>query len=230
MSTRSLLLVVAACGSAVIAACDGMPPHDGGGASTEAAAATAPAAAKTKSDRDRIADLEAQVTELRQLLRKVRGDDAGNLIVAADLRVNGAVGINAAPKDGIGLNVAGDTVGAKFRGPTGVMARGTGAAGVGLDADGAVNGVIATSKSIGVAAAGNDYSFYGFKGLLRNDGNAVIRGDQPVRAGRPRAVASMVEDAAERRTLMAPALDEGDLLGGVGDLPALAPAASIDTP
>jgi hypothetical protein len=36
----------------------------------------------------------------------------------------------------------------------------------------------------------------------------------------------MVEDAAERRTLTAPALEEGDLLG----LPALTPAGSLDTP
>jgi hypothetical protein len=227
MSMRSVLLVVAACGSAVFTACDGMPPQAGEGDGTaSAAAAAASAAAKMKSDSERIAELELQVAELRLLLRRVRGDDAGNLIVAADLRVNGAVGINAAPKEGIGLNVVGDTVGAKFRGATGVMARGTGAAGVGLDADGAVNGVIATSKGIAVAAGANDYSFYGFKGLLRNDGNAVIRGDQPVRAGRPRAAANMVEDVTERRTLLAPTPDEADVAG----LPALTPPALTDAP
>jgi hypothetical protein len=226
MSMRSVLVVVAACGSAVFTACDGMPPQASEGEANASAAAAA-AAATMKSDRERIAELELQVAELRLLLRRVRGDDAGNLIVAADLRVNGAVGINAAPKEGIGLNVAGDTVGAKFRGATGVMARGTGAAGVGLDADGAVNGVIATSKGIAVAAGGNDYSFYGFKGLLRNDGNAVIRGDQPVRAGaRPRAAANMVEEITERRTLLAPTPDDADVAG----LPALTPPTLTDAP
>lgn len=227
MSTRCLLLVVAACGSAAFSACDGMPAQDGNGSEAAASVpAAATAEAKMKSDRDRITDLEAQVAELRQLLRKVRGDDAGNLLLAGNLRVNGAVGINAAPRDGLGLNVEGDSVGARFRGPTAVLARGTGVSGVGVDADGANSGVLATSKSIGVAAGGNDYSVYGFKGLLRNDGNAVIRGDEPVRAGRPRATANMVEDTLERRTLLPPALEPGEAAlptAGLGDATTVAP-------
>ena len=190
---------------AALGACDGVPAVEGSGTGSlpeasdpAAGAAAAPVAAKP--DRDRIAALEAEVAELKRLLAKVTADGAGNLTVSANLRVDGAVGINAAPVAGTGLQVAGASVGAKISGRTAVVARGVGDGSVGVDSDGDANGVLATGTVIGVASAGRSYSFYGFEGVLRND-------DGIRRAPSPRASGLTITDAEQRR-LVAPPPDE----------------------
>ena len=176
MASRSLAYLVGPALALAAAGCEQAPIDATASVDEPATAAPpgAPAAAATtaaaegplaKADR-RIAALEAEVTELRALLKKFSVDEAGNVTLAADLRVNGAVGINTAPVPRQALTAVGDTIGVKASAQTAVVARG---ALVGVDTDGPGNGLLATSTNLAVAASGANYSFYGFTGWLHND-------------------------------------------------------------